>query len=297
MRYSKRGLLSAIPIIAILFLLSYLPGQGVHSNDSDLIGATPLPEVTIYNTEVQSISSQIVGQEYKLSVALPTNYLTSPNQHYPVLYLLDPQNSFGTVTEYVRHRIFGREFPEIIIVGIGYPTNDPDRLMNLRQRDYTPTSLSGDVMLGGAAHFLDFITQELIPFVDKHYRTTPGDRAIAGHSLGGLFVIYSLFHGSGIFSRYIASSPSVWWDEKTIFNDEAEYAQTHSDLPARLYLSVGQLETDSFIDMVGDVNKFSDVLKRRAYPGLALTLWVIDDETHFSVAAQALTDGIRAVYQ
>ena len=57
-------------------------------------------QVTIPNTEVRSLSSSIVDQEYQIFVAFPHGYDAS-DMAYPVLYLLDANGFFGLVTETV----------------------------------------------------------------------------------------------------------------------------------------------------------------------------------------------------
>jgi predicted alpha/beta superfamily hydrolase len=66
---------------------------------------------------------------------------------------------------------------------------------------------------GGADRFLDFIQTELIPEIDRRYRTE-ACRIFTGHSLGGLIAIYILVNCPEMFQAYIASSPSLWWDDQ-----------------------------------------------------------------------------------
>jgi hypothetical protein len=43
---------------------------------------------------------------------------------------------------------------------------------------------------GGSSGVSRFLEHEVIPFVDRTYRTIPSDRGLLGHSYGGLFAIY-----------------------------------------------------------------------------------------------------------
>jgi enterochelin esterase-like enzyme len=58
----------------------------------------------------------------------------------------------------------------------------------------------------GADKFLDFITLELIPTVEKGYEVKT--RILFGHSFAGAFTIYSLLNKPADFDCYIASSPT-----------------------------------------------------------------------------------------
>lgn len=96
------------------------------------------PLVTIPNTEVRSLVSAILDQEFRIFVALPSNYRTSADS-YPVLFVSDADGIFGLVTETIRFLQLRHELPEMVIVGIGYPVNDFHEVYGLRTRDLTPT--------------------------------------------------------------------------------------------------------------------------------------------------------------
>ena len=61
---------------------------------------------------------------------------------------------------------------------------------------------------GGIAHFIQFMKNELIPYIETHYRTDPY-RIFSGHSLGGLCVLYAFIHEPELFNAYIGISSSV----------------------------------------------------------------------------------------
>ena len=108
------------------------------------------------------------------------------------------------MTDLTRVMTICGQFPDTIVVGIGYPVEEPleeglQQWGRLRARDLTPIveepNESGQSrQTGGAAEFLSFIQTELIPTIERDYRVDPANRVLAGHSFGGLFVLYVLFH-------------------------------------------------------------------------------------------------------
>jgi len=83
------------------------------------------PLVTIPNSELRFLKSRLLGKEYKIQVALPTDYAES-KETYPVLYVLDADLYFGTIAETTRdlaagRKMFSIEVPDMIVVGVGYP--------------------------------------------------------------------------------------------------------------------------------------------------------------------------------
>ncbi len=266
------------------------------------------------NSEVRTLYSKLVGQEYRILISLPMNYAES-NCRCPVLYVLDPDVIFGWVTDLVRAASFLRglgpkattdsivNVPDLVVVGIGYPmaiAEQPKLQWGLRCRDLTPTKISEDKpwggSTGGAPRFLRFMRDELVPCINSSYRTDPEDSAIVGHSAGGLFALYVLFHEPEAFRRYVVSSPFLWWDHKITFTYEHEYANKHSDLTARLFLSAGTLEELDGLHMTSNLKEFARILEKRKYSGLELESHIFEDEAHVSVIGTAICKGISSVF-
>ena len=252
--------------------------------------------VTVPGTEQYQMKSSTNGVEYLVDVALPAGYATS-GKRYPVFYALDANLEFGQVVDVYRELRITAGVPEMIIVGIGYPEGDPaiytPAYHASRSRDYTPSndeaSLPGS---GKAPEFLRFIKTELIPLIDGRYRTDPTDRALGGHSLGGLFTTYTLLNEPTLFRRYWIGSPSLWWKKLEIFGTVAA-AKARADQPkGRVFLTVGALETDI---MVPPMVRMAATLKA-TFPTLEVGSMVYPDETHMSVIPGAIGRAIGFLY-
>ncbi len=253
--------------------------------------------VTIPNTEIKLLHSQVADRDYRLFIALPPDYKKS-DKHYSVLYLIDPQITFGTVTDYVRlmSATFVQELPELIIIGIGYTTDSIPDIVTLRTRDLTPSVVGNADETGWADRFLSFIIEELIPFVEANYRIDTSDRTLAGHSLGGLFTLYALLSKPDVFNHYIASSPSLWWDSRYLLRYEENSVWHSSNMNANLFISAGEMETDPPFSIATDVPAFVEMIEKRTYDGFEVSMHIFEDQTHASVVTAAITEGIKVVY-
>jgi hypothetical protein len=274
------------------------------------------PLATIPATEVRTLRSAIVDQEYLISVALPFRYHEFPEKTYPVIYVLDANLYFGMVVEMVRTlsiRVpFCNPFPDAIIVGVGYPahgsaTEAYAQVTHLRMRDFLPVRdegaegfiqdvfpVSDHVASGGADHFLQFIQQELVPWIESAYRIDTADRTLMGFSWGGLFALYALFHEPLLFQRYVVASPDLPHGNGFILDAEQKYAEQHAHLPVCLYLAYGEPEINEYERPF--LERFLDALKGRAYADFTLTYEVIPKYTHCAVVAPAFLAGLLAVF-
>ena len=271
------------------------------------------PPVTIRDSESRFLKSRLLGKEYKIQVALPAGYAES-KETYPVLYLLDADIWFGGIAETIRNFVAFRKMfsiqtvPDMIVVGIGYPI-DPAKpseyyagWFSARAKDFSPTNDPAapyglDALpSGGANDFLAFIRDDLKPFINSNYRANPEDSTVYGASFGGLFALYVLFHRPDTFNRYIAISPSLWWDKKVTFNYESKYANEHTELPARLFLSQGSLEKDDLQDHVQNLQEFVQILQKRNYKGLEWSSHIYEGENHLTACEAAKSLAIVSVF-
>ena len=155
-----------------------------------------------------TIDSRALGEPRAIDVALPSGYDADTIQRYPVLVVLDGEFEDELATSVSRFYAAAGQLPNTIVVGV--------RNTN-RNRDLTPAPVNGfDVPpeatgAGGADAFLHFLGDELLPYIDAHYRTAPL-RVLVGHSLGGLLALYALDHRPDLFSGYLVMEPAAWWN-------------------------------------------------------------------------------------
>lgn len=279
------------------------------------------PPVAIPHTEVHRLRSERIDQEFEIWIAHPVaGVMPLPPGPRQVVYVLDANLFFGTAVEMTRimAQLYG-ELPPTVIVGIAYPTDDPALQAELRARDFTPSgdpgfeamaasmpgarepSLPEGERLGGADVFLDFLCDEIRPFVESRIDVAEGGHVVFGSSLGGLFVTHAFFTRPDAFDAYLATSPALWWGGEVAFGAEEDLAARVEDVEAALVLAVGGLEENPAIPMlarfkmVTNVDRMTERIEQRAYPSLALTKLVLDGETHTSVVPVALTRGLRAI--
>jgi predicted alpha/beta superfamily hydrolase len=275
------------------------------SGIKNVSGQTNQTDICIAGTAKYNFISKINSVSYQISVALPFNYSPSDSLGYPVMYLLDGDPNLPMAALIQRNMSYDHEVPDIIMVGIGYPVDNFLATRSFRIFDFTPTdnpkidsemtaSHHMKMTTGGAPEFLKVLEKEIIPLIERNYQTNH-DRALAGHSLGGVFALYALFHKPALFQKYLISSPSLYWNDFEMAGEEADfYASNPTGMQARIFITTGSLEPDP---MMPDMKQFVKTLRLRQYKDLEITESVFQDETHLSVMPFAISKGLRAIYK
>jgi len=244
-------------------------------------------EVTLKNTEIKEITSKYNGQRYTLKISFPKDYGTNIEKKYPVLYILDAETNFGGISYIVKRLIKDKLIPKILLVGIAYET-DYKNFYKLRSRDLTPKKTRHGH--GGAPEFSKFIEFELFPYINKNFRTEENERAIYGHSYGGLFGTYIFLNKPDLFNKYLLLSPSLWFNKNTLIK---QIENTDFDIGDNmLYMASGELEPR--IDELQD--KFIKVLKSKNIDLTKLKSEIKENETHRTIFGVGFTNGLRFIY-
>jgi predicted alpha/beta superfamily hydrolase len=251
-------------------------------------------------TEVWDVPDPVSRRGYQVFVSLPASYEKESNRRYPVLYVTDANYAFPVIREISRRlNVEHAQIDDFILVGLSYAKGEDGTLS--RDRDYTPTpngpsgTPAGAVQGHGLA-YQAYLRDRVLPFIAQRYRTDPRRALFLGHSYGALLGAQILFTDPGMFSGYILGSPSLWYDKHHIFNMEAMYAAGHRDLAAKVYMYVGEYETNRFNrtnDLVADNRELEGRLKKRKYPNLVLKSDVLNDEDHLSVAPRGFIRGLK----
>jgi predicted alpha/beta superfamily hydrolase len=228
------------------------------------------------------IESKILNETRTLLVSLPKNY--NKDEAYPVLYFLDGEVMTSMAVGQLDY--LSRSYlitPQIIIVGI---------VNKDRMRDLTP---SADTTVaktsGGGSRFLDFLEKEVMPAIEKKYKTAPY-RILAGHSLGGLMAIYSLVERPLLFNSYIAISPSLQWSKDAMLKDVAVKLDKTDGKNKFFFFSDASEGTQFHANQ----HSLDSIFKTKNLKGLTTKYIYYPDETHISEPVKAFYDGLRFIY-
>ncbi|MCG7534540.1 alpha/beta hydrolase-fold protein [Pseudoalteromonas sp. OOF1S-7] len=238
-------------------------------------------------TQVVPLIQADTERMYQLVIQLPENY--SAQKQHPVLYYTD-------MTWHIEMLASAAYFlmEDAILVGISWQTNMPDPIKRdvgahaSRFRDYsfapsTKPENQAKYQFGGANAHIDFIRNQVKPYIAQHYRVKPGSESYFGYSMGGLFGAYTLLIQPDTFDNYLLGSPSVWRLAQLLEVPTQRTPKTKTNV----YLSHGSQEEKLSPHIKGLFN----FLKAQNNPQLHVELAEIDG-THQTAAP--LT-GVRAI--
>ena len=182
-----------------------------------------------YSIDTVQIESSVLNEKRSAIVYKPINIEKVDTVKF--LYLLD-----GEYSNYLYQQLekqFGESISDMIVIGI---------INNERRRDM--------LYINEADKFLDYITAELIPTVEKDFNTEI--RILNGHSFCGSFTIYSMLNKPEYFDCFIASSPTPIMD--LISTDSYLQIDSLSKKKINFYFSYGSKD-------MKQVQKWSKKLK------------------------------------
>ncbi len=199
--------------------------------------------------------SKVLGENRRVLVHLPLNYIKEPTKKYPVMYILDGGNQDIHTSDKIAVLAGAEIIPECIIVGIL-------NTQTSRNRDQTPPFMQTETddltsPLGKGDQFLSFLEKELIPKIDSNYRVS-GYKTLTGHSRGGLFVLYTFQEKPNLFNAWFCYSTPVWRFNDMMINKIKGFIKGAPFKERKfLFLSAGANETEN---ITGGFKRLNELL-------------------------------------
>jgi len=219
-----------------------------------------------------------------IRVYLPENY-SNETIRYPVLYMHDGQNVFNDEDAIGGHSLQLEEYltkKKIKLIVVAIDQNSEERMNEYcpwKNGHYSKKIVGRIDSTGGKGkQYIDFIVNELKPFIDKQYRTLKGQSSMAGISLGGLISTYAACVYPNIF-RNVAVLSSAFFRNQ----EEIEKLLQKADLSQleKFYLDCGTSEakTDKMIsnEFVNSNNEIYEILRKK---DIRVKFNIIEDAEH-----------------
>lgn len=226
-----------------------------------------------------SLNSKILSQDRILNVFLPEGYEKNDSIPYPVIYLLDGSSheDFIHVCGLVQFFNLQMHMPKTIVVGISnidrkHDFTFPTEIKDLK-KDFPTT--------GGSEKFIAFIEKEVQPYIDTNYKVST-KKYLIGQSLGGLLATEILFKKPELFTNYIITSPSLWWDDQSLLKEASTYLK---NIKEKVYVYVAVGEEHKI--MIKDAKALAEELKK--FPkSISIDFQFFPKENHATILHNSL---------
>lgn len=234
--------------------------------------------------ERRVVHSRVLGEDRTALIALPAGY-NRTQERFATLYVLDGGAHFLDVAGLTRVLAARQRMPPVLVVAL---TNSN------RSRDLTPPSdrlYPSQSREGGADRLLEFIAEELIPWVESEYRTRPL-RLLAGHSLGGLFGLYTVLEKPGLFRGVITASASLQYHDQELVRRFDDFLAERQDEKISLYMTAG----DESSGLVAGNLRLASLLTEKAPPTLQWHFEQMLEETHMTIPHLTFYRGLERIF-
>lgn len=216
-----------------------------------------------------------LNRKRKIWLYLPPDY-EEKGKRFPVLYLQDGQNLFDAaasfagewkIDETINH--FNKQDQATAIV-VGIENDGATRL-----DEYSPWQNQKYKKGGEGADYVNFIVQDLKPYIDQHYKTKSdrNNTLIGGSSMGALIAMYALMQHQKIFGMGLLFSPSFWFSEEAFTHVEKLDKRASS----KIYLAAGAKEEGNIPE---NTRRMEELLHQIGFTDTEIHVQIDEDGAH-----------------
>jgi len=234
--------LRSLGVATAIGMAALSPAAAQQRNPEQKVGETVLDQpAQSYRFEHFVLESPDKARRWRVNVGVPVKASAKPA---PVLYMLDGNAAAMVLDQDMLADLAAHAAP--VLVFIGYD-NDLRVDSPARTRDYTAWIDTADdengapqSSGGGAYAFLDLIERRIKPEIERRATIDLQQQSLWGHSLGGLFVVSTLYTRPAAFQHYVSASPSLWWSQGAPLGDmERQFIANNQRQPAQVTVMLG----------------------------------------------------------
>lgn len=236
---------AAAGLLLLASLAMTTPVSAQQRNPLQTIGQTVADRASqAYAFERFTVTSRDGSRSWRVHVAVPKT--PAPATGWPTFWMLDGNAALIEFDDALLDELAAQPEPHALVF-IGYD-NDLRIDSPQRNRDYTPAVLppedaeTAPLGSGGADALAELIERRIRPQLAQRLPIDPQRQTLWGHSLGGLFVLHTLYTRTGAFQTYVAGSPSMWWGNAHAVRESERFIAHNAGHPARVMIHLGGAE-------------------------------------------------------
>ena len=242
-----------------------------------LFAALPL----FAQTRTEEIISTKLNATRDITITFPQYYEEDKGKVYPLLLVLDGEYLVEPFKGIMQYANYWDDLPEAIIVGINM---NEDR----QREEDTRISETTGLPEGSSNQFYEFISSELLPYLQKKYRISPF-KVIAGHDATAGFLNFFLYKQDPLFTGFICFSPTLAPDMETQVPTMLEQAKR----PVFFYMATSDGDVEK---MQKRIMTFDTNLKAVKNPNLRYFFEKFGDVSHYSLVPYGAPGALYSMF-
>lgn len=228
----------------------------------------------------ETFFSNSLEKSREITICLPASYEKNPTKKYPILLLLDGDYLFDAFNGALKYGSYWDDFPEVIIIGINQ-NNERIADCSYNPNDGLPTKNS--------SLFFEFISNDLLPTIEKKYRTLPF-RIIAGHDITAGYLNFFLYKDNPLFNAYISLSPNLAPEMETRISRKL----SETKKPVFYYQSIADGDTKRIKETTKTLD---ENIKLSPNESVYYKYDVIENSTHYSLVLHSITIALYHIFE
>lgn len=229
----------------------------------------------------EEVVSQKLNATREISVVVPPYYEQDKNKVYPLLLLMDGEYLTEPFKGILSYANYWDDLPEAIIVGIHQNENK-------QRQDDTAVGEASGLPEGTGNQFYEFISLELLPYLEKNYRVSPF-KVIAGHDATAGFLNFFLYKQDPMFNGFICFSPELAPDMEVQIPKMLEQAKK----PVFYYMATAEGDVEK---LQKQIMVFNDNLKAVKNPNVKYFFEKFGDVSHYSLVPYAVPGALYSMF-
>ena len=228
----------------------------------------------------KEINSSNLNSVRKLKIKLPKNYDPSSEVMYPLIIVFDGDYLFEPIAGQVDFQTYFDDMPGSIVVGVVQGSD--------RRYDGYCDEVTGLPKESGL-RFHNFVSQELIPFLEERYNLSKFKIAV-GHDLMGNFINSFLFKEDPLFNAYVCISPDLSGTVRDYLGERLEFFK--DDI--FYYMATSDKDLPYIREAVLSANEQISAVKNQY-----LTYYFDDfeNETHYTLVNSAIARSFDKIFE
>ena len=221
--------------------------------------------------EGHTLDSSILKEDRQLQVYLPESYKQG-DKHYPVLYVIDGQRYFLHAIAHQQTLLFQEKTPELIVIGLTTDSRKRRQWLYPKRQD-----------------FMAFLSDELVPWVDKNYRTS-SEKLYFGWEMAAGLVPDLIVQKPTLFQAFFMASPTHI--NKQRIDDLTNYLRKPTS-EHLIYASLGTVETWA----TGGMKALEQAVTSAPKHSITWKYDLLEDQDHYTTPLITIDNGLLEYFK